>query len=132
MFNLCGRTVQSRRLDCSVFAVRLFNSKRSGCSTWAEYSFCCRFCFLFRPGGRCDLGNSGIHLRRSFWNKHADLSGVHGRLGRRSGRRSAGGTRSIERHHVGPDSGRRWRGHRGDLRIFSAPAREKGDRDCGV
>ena len=38
MFNLCGRTVQSRRLDCSVFAVRLFNSKRSGCSTWAEYS----------------------------------------------------------------------------------------------
>ena len=39
MFNLCGRTVQSRRLDCSVFAVRLFNSKRSGCSTWAEYSY---------------------------------------------------------------------------------------------
>ena len=38
MFYLCGRTVQSRRLDCSVFAVRLFNSKRSGCSTWAEYS----------------------------------------------------------------------------------------------
>ena len=38
LHNLCGRTVQSRRLDCSVFAVRLFNSKRSGCSTWAEYS----------------------------------------------------------------------------------------------
>ena len=43
MFNLCGRTVQSRRLDCSVFAVRLFNSKRSGCSTWAEYSILRRF-----------------------------------------------------------------------------------------
>ena len=38
MYNLCGRTVQFRRFDCSILAVALFNSKRSGCSTWAEYS----------------------------------------------------------------------------------------------
>ena len=40
MFNLCARTVQFRRYDCSIWAVALFNSKRSGCSTLAEYSFC--------------------------------------------------------------------------------------------
>ena len=39
MYNLCGRTVQFRRFDCSILAVALFNSKRSGCSTLAEYSF---------------------------------------------------------------------------------------------
>ena len=38
MYNLCGRTVQFRRFDCSILAVALFNSKRSGCSTLAEYS----------------------------------------------------------------------------------------------
>ena len=38
MYNLCGRTVQFRRFDCSIWAVALFNSKRSGCSTWTEYS----------------------------------------------------------------------------------------------
>ena len=38
MYNLCGRTVQFRRFDCSIWAVALFNSKRSGCSSLAEYS----------------------------------------------------------------------------------------------
>ena len=38
MYNLCGRTVQFRRFDCSIWAVALFNSKRTGCSTLAEYS----------------------------------------------------------------------------------------------
>lgn len=38
MYNLCGRTVQFRRFDYSIWAVALFNSKRSGCSTLAEYS----------------------------------------------------------------------------------------------
>ena len=38
MYNLCGQTVQFRRSHCSILAVALFNSKRSGCSTLAEYS----------------------------------------------------------------------------------------------
>ena len=38
MYNLCGRIVQFERRGCSTIAVALFNSKRSGCSTTAEYS----------------------------------------------------------------------------------------------
>ena len=59
MYNLCGRTVQFRRFDCSIWAVALFNSKRSGCSTLAEYStFHLSFFLNVYGGSSCILDSS--------------------------------------------------------------------------
>ena len=37
MYNLCGQGVQFVRFECSINAVALFNSERSGCLMWAGY-----------------------------------------------------------------------------------------------
>ena len=70
MYNLGGGSVQLQRSNCSIPAVKVFNLKRSGCFSIAEYAKVRQYAEVAElPPGLQAQVDMGQKVMKDMWNK---------------------------------------------------------------